>query len=118
MVISNSVQHIGESAFSWCRSLEDITIPSTVKTIGNWAFYGCQKLSELHISYLTKDIKEDAFCGCENVYNVSIIEFESENIELSEIKKGHKQTIKVLKQINRKKAERYAREHGFSTMFI
>jgi hypothetical protein len=27
-------------------------------------------------------------------------------------------TIKVLKQVNRKKAERYARDHGFSTLFI
>ena len=109
---------IGESAFSWCRSLEKITIPGTVKSIGNWAFYGCQNLTDLKISMNTKDIKEDAFCGCEMLYNINIIEFEDENIPLDSIKKGHKQTIRILKQINRKKAERYAREHGFSTLFI
>ena len=66
----------------------------------------------------TKDIKEDAFSGCESLYNINISEFENEAIPLDEIKKGHKQTIRILKQINRKKAENYAREHGFSTLFI
>ena len=66
----------------------------------------------------TKDIKEDAFCGCESLCNINISEFDDENIPLDLIRKGHKATIRILKQINRKKAERYAREHGFSTLFI
>ena len=65
-----------------------------------------------------KEIKDDAFCGCESLFNIEIIEFENEGIDLSEIKKGHKQTIRILKQVNKKKAESYAREHGFRTMFI
>ena len=73
---------------------------------------------DLKISMNTKDIKEDAFCGCESLCNIQIMEFEDENIPLENIKKGHKQTIRILKQVNRKKAERYAKEHGFSTLFI
>ena len=118
ILISDSVTYIGESAFSWCRSLEDITIPPTVKTIGSWAFYGCQKLTNVKLSIQTKDIKDDAFSGCENIYDVHINEFDNSNISLNEVKKGHKLVIKVLKQVNRKKAERYANDHGISTLFL
>ena len=118
ILISDSVTSIGESAFSWCRSLEEITIPSTVKSVGSWAFYGCQKLTNVKLSVLTKDIKDDAFSGCENVYDVHIAEFDNNNISMNEVKKCHKQVIKILKQINRKKAERYASDHGISTLFL
>ena len=109
---------IGESAFSWCRSLETIHIPTSVKTIGNWAFYGCQNLMTLKISWQSKDIKEDAFTGCESLYNVKISEFDNKDIPMDEIKKGHKQVVRVFKQVNRKKAEKYAREHGISMLFM
>ena len=65
-----------------------------------------------------KDIKEDAFNGCESLNKVGIIEFENDGIDLGEIKKGHKQVIRILKQVNRKQAESYARLHGFRTLFI
>ena len=116
--ISDSVTSIGESAFSWCRSLEEITIPPTVKSVGSWAFYGCQKLTNVKLSVLTKDIKDDAFSGCENVFDVHIAEFDNNNISMNEVKKCHKQVIRILKQINRKKAERYASDHGISTLFL
>ena len=118
VVISDAVASIGESAFSWCRSLDSITIPSTVKSIGNWAFYGCQNLSTLRISWQTKDIKEDAFTGCESLYTINITEFENPDIKMDEIKKGHRQTVRVLRQVNRKKAESYAKEHGVSMLFM
>ena len=118
ILITDSVTSIGESAFSWCRSLEEINIPSSVKTIGSWAFYGCQKLMNVKMSILTKDIKDDAFSGCENIYDIHINEFDNENISMNEVKKGHKLVIKILKQVNRKKAERYANDHGISTFFL
>ena len=118
ILISDSVTSIGESAFSWCRSLEEITIPPSVKSIGSWAFYGCQNLTDVKLSLMTKDIRDDAFSGCENIYEVHINEFDNSNISLNDTKKGHKQVIKILKQVNRKKAERYANEHGISTLFL
>nr|WP_255784516.1 leucine-rich repeat protein [Prevotella sp. E2-28] len=36
--IPNSVESIGESAFSGCRALTSITIPNSVTNIGNSAF--------------------------------------------------------------------------------
>jgi hypothetical protein len=95
-----------------------VYIPPTVKTIGSWAFYGCQKLTKVRMSLQTKDIRDDAFCGCENIYDVNIIEFDRDGLSMNEIKKGHKMTIKVLKQVNRKKAERYAKDHGISMLFM
>ena len=89
-----------------------------MKTIGSWAFYGCQKLTNVKLSLATKDIKDDAFSGCENVYDVHIAEFDNNNLSMSDVKKGHKIVIKILKQINRKKAERYATDHGMSTLFL
>ena len=89
-----------------------------MRTIGNWAFYGCQNLTDLNVSMMTKDIRDDAFCGCENVYNVHITEFDKESVTNDEIKKGHRITLKILKQINKNKAERYAREHNISMLFI
>ena len=118
ILISDSVTSIGESAFSWCRSLEEITIPPSVKSIGSWAFYGCQNLTNVKLSLMTKDIRDDAFSGCENIYDVHINEFDNSNISMNDTKKGHKQVIKILKQVNRKKAERYANEHGISTLFL
>jgi hypothetical protein len=72
----------------------------------------------LKISWQSKDIKEDAFTGCESLYNVKISEFDNKDIPMDEIKKGHKQVVRVFKQVNRKKAEKYAREHGISMLFM
>ena len=89
-----------------------------MKAVGNWAFYGCQNLTDLKVSYHTKDIKEDAFCGCENLFNVHIIEFDNDNVSMDEVKKGRRHVIRILKQVNRKRAESYAREYGISMLFI
>ena len=118
VVISDSVTSIGESAFAWCKALEVINIPANVKTIGNWAFYGCQELHTLRISWMTKDVKENAFTGCDSLFTINIAEFDNPDIKIDEVKKGHKQTVRILRQINRKKAERYAHEHGVSMLFM
>ena len=41
MTIGSSVTSIGDSAFSFCASLANITIPSSVTSIGDHAFAGC-----------------------------------------------------------------------------
>lgn len=118
IAMSESVTTIGENAFAWCRSLEEINLPSSVKLINNWAFYGCSNLKNIKISIQTKDIRDDAFCGCENIWNIKICEFEEDNYNETIMKKGQRLTLKILKQVNRKTAERYAKEHKISMMFI
>jgi hypothetical protein len=45
ITIPESLQTIGEGAFSLCRSLTSITIPEGVKTIGENAFGDCPFLT-------------------------------------------------------------------------
>ena len=39
---------IGDYAFSWCDSLESVTIPDSVTSIGSYAFSGCTGLTEIN----------------------------------------------------------------------
>jgi hypothetical protein len=40
---------IGDSAFSWCRSLTSITIPNSVTSIGDWAFDRCENFTAINV---------------------------------------------------------------------
>ena len=47
--IPNSVTHIGDDAFSWCKKLQQITIPNSVTNIDISAFWGCKNLQQITI---------------------------------------------------------------------
>ena len=49
---SYSVTSIGESAFSGCRGLTEITIPDSVTSIGQGAFSSCSGLTEMTIPFV------------------------------------------------------------------
>lgn len=49
-VISDSVESIGDNAFSECKNLEVLHIGSGLRDIGNKAFYLCKSLKEITIS--------------------------------------------------------------------
>ncbi|MBR6243151.1 MAG: leucine-rich repeat domain-containing protein [Ruminococcus sp.] len=109
---------IGESAFAWCRSLEKISLPASLKTISGWSFYGCQNLTDMVISINTRDIREDAFTGCENLYNVDILEMVNDRLPPEDTKKAYRQMVRVFRRFNTKRAEKIAREHGISMLFM
>ena len=48
--IPNSVTTIGDTAFSYCRSLTSVTIPNSVTSIGYSAFSGCYSLKDVYYS--------------------------------------------------------------------
>ena len=48
--IFESIEHIGNDAFSYCVSLKQITLPATLKSIGDYAFYGCSSLFDMYFS--------------------------------------------------------------------
>ena len=52
LVIPESVQTIGGSAFSGCSSLTSVSIPKSITTIGESAFSGCENLTSVTISDL------------------------------------------------------------------
>ena len=71
-VIPSSVTSIGDSAFSYCRSLSEIVIPSSVTSIGKGAFSGCRSLSEIVIPSSVTSIGKGAFSGCRSLSEIVI----------------------------------------------
>ena len=66
------ITSIGEHAFSHCRSLTSIHIPSSVTSIGREAFYGCSSLTSVTIPSSVTSIGESAFYDCSSLTSVTI----------------------------------------------
>ncbi len=71
-VIPDSIEHIGERAFSTCYYLQTVTIGKNVKTIDSGAFSMCDKLSNVVIPDSVVTIGSLAFTGCSNLGTVTI----------------------------------------------
>lgn len=72
VVIPDSVQVIGNSAFSSCENLTSVVIGNGVKTIGGAAFSGCKKLTDLTIGNGVEIISDYAFYQCAGVTELTI----------------------------------------------
>ena len=71
-IIPNSVNCIGEGAFSGCSSLNSVTIPNSVNSIGKGAFSGCSSLNFVTIPNSVNSIGEGAFYKCIGLTTVTI----------------------------------------------
>ena len=67
-----TVTSIGSSAFSYCRNLTSVTIPSSVTSIGNYAFQHCADLNSITIPNGVTSIGEYAFWYCDSLKTVNI----------------------------------------------
>ncbi len=86
IVIPASVNKIGESAFSGCKSLKSIELPESVNEIGGHAFYGCSSLKSIKLpaslSSMPKGTDEDedysvyvpVFSGCSSLKEIIVDE--------------------------------------------
>ena len=72
IVIPSSVTSIGDSAFSFCDSLSEIVIPSSVTSIGDSAFSWCRFLSEIVIPSSVTSIGDRAFSLCRSLSEIVI----------------------------------------------
>jgi|LSQX01.2.fsa_nt_gb hypothetical protein len=63
-VIPDCVKIIGNSAFSNCAELTEITIPEGVTEIWQFAFAGCEGLTEIKIPDTVKELERYVFFGC------------------------------------------------------
>ena len=70
--IPNSVNSIGDDAFSRCNTLTSITIPGSVKSIGNNAFYRCSGLTSAVIYDGVISLGNFVFAYCSNLSSVTI----------------------------------------------
>lgn len=67
LVIPESIEEIGRSAFLGCKGLTSITILDNVKTIGLHAFESCSNVVSLSISDGVEAILDNAFGKCESI---------------------------------------------------
>jgi len=72
IVIPNSVNTIGEFAFSGCSKLTSIVIPNTVNTIGEGAFYGCNGLLSIKIPNTVNSISAKTFAHCSGLTEIEL----------------------------------------------
>ena len=70
--VTYSVTSIGESAFSGCSGLANITIPNSVTSIGDYVFKGCSSLTSITIPISVTSIGSYTFEGCTGLTSVSI----------------------------------------------
>ena len=68
--MSSSVTTIGDGAFSFCRALTSVSMPS-VTTIGEYAFYRCYALTSVSMPSVTT-IGKEAFMYCDALTSVSM----------------------------------------------
>ena len=72
IVIPDTVQSIGERAFSGCSSLTAVRIPDGVTSIGDSTFSGCSALTAVRIPDSVTNIGQYAFASCSSLTAVKI----------------------------------------------
>lgn len=70
--VSNTVQKIGDYAFSNCEDLYSVTLPETITEIGAYAFSGCDKLNKVNIPESVTAIGSHAFYECQALPEVTL----------------------------------------------
>lgn len=80
VVLPDSIQKIGKSAFSHCSALTQIDLPQYIKTIPEQCFSHCIALKEIRIPEYVTNIQKYAFYNCiklEHIYlpnGISVLE--------------------------------------------
>lgn len=64
---------IGKYAFSACRNLTSVSLPSTLTSIGQYAFYNCSNLTSITITDGVSLIGNYAFGDCSGLTSVTIL---------------------------------------------
>ena len=98
LVLQDGIEELGDEAFYYCTSLEEVTMSTTIKKIGNSAFETCSHLSTINnywgnqlvsigdrafaecyqmesllsLPATLKYIGDNAFTGCRNVFSIFI----------------------------------------------
>ena len=72
ITIPESITSIGESAFSYCSSLTSVNIPDSVTSIGGSAFRNCSSLTSITIPDSVTSISDYAFQYCSSLVSITI----------------------------------------------
>ena len=72
ITLPDSVETIGDNAFSNCRSLTSINIPDGVTSIGGGAFGSCKALTNISIPDSVTAIGDSAFSYCSSLNSITL----------------------------------------------
>ena len=72
--LGNGITNIGDSAFSNCYSLSNISIPKEVTSVGSYAFSNCYSLSSITIPEGVTSVESNAFYNCYSLSSIVIPE--------------------------------------------
>ena len=72
VVIPDSVEKIGASAFSGCEYITSVEVPEKVTEIGMYAFAQCYRLQSINIPQGIKEITSGVFHNCEKLMALDI----------------------------------------------
>ena len=72
IILPTSVNNIGLQAFMFCEELTEISIPENVTTIGEGAFHFCQALTSVELSKSLNIIEKSAFQVCTALTSISV----------------------------------------------
>ena len=72
VTIPDSINSIGEQAFTGCENLTSVSIGNGVTSIGYAAFYNCSNLSSLTVGNSVTSIGDHAFWGCSSLKSITI----------------------------------------------
>ena len=70
--IPQGITTIGDSAFSYCKSLMSVTIPDSVTSIGDSAFSDCDSLTSITIPDFVTQIGVNPFVFCSSLKSISV----------------------------------------------
>ena len=73
-VIPDEVEHIEQSAFYICDSLESVIFGKNVKTVSFEAFYNCEKLENIEFNNGLISLAKDSFRDCESLSAITLPE--------------------------------------------
>ena len=74
ITLPSTIKKIGKNAFYYCSSLISIDIPEGVTIIPKNCFYGCSSLESVTLPSTIKQIEEHAFYGCSSLISIDIPE--------------------------------------------
>ena len=72
LTLPSGVTSIGESAFTGCSGLTSLTLPSCIPTIDDCTFYGCSGLTSLTLPSSVTSIGGSAFYGCSGLTSLTL----------------------------------------------
>ncbi len=72
ITLPETVQIIGNAAFSNCDCLETIELSQGITSIEQYAFYGCKKLKAITLPASLKSIGRNTFEGCSSLTEIEI----------------------------------------------